>query len=413
MNFAAPFRIVRGAGAQQRGPSDRVRVCHVSMHLKTGGLERLLVEFGRTRVPSAFEMTFVALADLGRPAVDLRDMGCPVHSLRLPETGKVRAFQALRRLCAEGFDVVHTHNTYAHFYGAAAARAAGVPVVINTQHGRGCGAGWKARLQFALANRIADRVVAVSDDAAAICGREDPLSQPKIMRIWNGIDVERFSFSGPQSQPTAISVARLSPEKDFGTLLRAVALAVPHVRDLRLQIVGDGVERPRLERLARDLNVHRHVEFLGERSDVPQLLRSAAFFVSSSRTEGISLTLLEAMAVGLPVLATRVGGNAEVVEDRVTGRLVPPQDHRTLGQALVAMCRDRDQWPAMGRCGRERIERTFDVRRMVADYEDLYRELLTDARCANAPTSSRATVPMATFGPFPRVRLRDDLHGAT
>jgi glycosyltransferase involved in cell wall biosynthesis len=109
---------------------------------------------------------------------------------------------------------------------------------------------------------------------------------------------------------------------------------------------------------------------------VHALLRDVGFYVSSSRTEGISLTLLEAMAVGLPVLATRVGGNAEVIEEGVSGRLVPAEDPAALAAGLVAMCRDRADWTAMGHIGRARVERDFDVTRMVRDYEQLYTEFL-------------------------------------
>jgi glycosyltransferase involved in cell wall biosynthesis len=145
---------------------------------------------------------------------------------------------------------------------------------------------------------------------------------------------------------------------------------------LRVRIVGDGQERRRLEDLSRSLGLSGHVEFLGERSDVHALLHDVGFYVSSSRTEGISLTLLEAMAAGLPVLATRVGGNAEVIEDGSSGRLVPAEDAAALAAGIVAMCRDRSDWTAMGHIGRTRIERNFDVNRMVRDYEQLYDECL-------------------------------------
>jgi glycosyltransferase involved in cell wall biosynthesis len=272
--------------------------------------------------------------------------------------------------------VVHTHNTYAHFYGAMAATLAGSPVLINTQHGRGCGAGWRAKTQFALANRRADAVVGVSADATRLCRQQDWLSRGKTRTIWNGIDTSRFSYAGPRPEPIAVAVGRLSPEKDFANLLHATALAVRDVPDLRVRIVGDGQERGRLEQLSRSLGIERRLEFLGERSDVHALLRDVGFYVSSSRTEGISLTLLEAMAAGLPVLATRVGGNAEVVEDGISGRLVPAEDSAALASGIVAMCRDQAEWTAMGQIGRARIERDFDINRMVRDYEQLYDECL-------------------------------------
>lgn len=363
-----------------------VRVCHVSMHLKTGGLERLLVEFARRHDRQLVQPLFVALQDTGPPAEEISACGCPVRRINLAENGKPGSLKSLRQLLrSEQVDLVHTHNTYAHFYGALAARAAGVRAVVNTQHGRGCGPGWKARLQFRIANRWTARIVGVSADAAALCRDEDRRSRRKVITIRNGIDPGRFKYRGSQAQPTLIAVGRLSPEKDFATLLRAAAIAAPAVPELSLQIVGDGAERAALERLARELHLGDRVAFLGERSDIPDRLAEAGCYVASSRTEGISLTLLEAMAVGLPAITTRVGGNSEVVEDHVTGRLVPAGDPEQLASAIVAMCRDRERWPEMGRRGRERVERHFGIDRMVHDYEQLYTEVLYECAGGERP----------------------------
>lgn len=374
-----------GAACHSTGPagSRAHTVCHVSMHLKTGGLERLLVEFARRHTPARYQPLFVALQDEGPPAAEIAALGCPVHTLDIGTIGKRAALRKLRQLLIDhDVSVVHTHNTYAHFYGARAALGRS-PVLINTQHGRGCGHGWRAKAQFGLANLRAAAVVGVSADATRICRQQDVLSRRKMRTIWNGIDTSRFAYSGPRPAPVAIAVGRLSPEKDFENLIRATALAVRNVPDLRVQIVGDGRERGRLEQLTQSLGLATHVKFLGERSDVHALLRDVGFYVSSSRTEGISLTLLEAMAAGLPVLATRVGGNAEVIQEHASGRLVPAQDSEALAAAMVAMCRDGDEWTAMGLVGRARIERDFDINRMIRDYEQLYDECL-----ARRPTTN-------------------------
>ena len=367
----------RSAARHSEVGTRKLRVCHVSMTLLTGGLERLLVEFGRHRNPERFHCEFLALDAVGTPADDLRLMGFNVTSVAAETSGKLGRLQNLVRRFRDGqFDVVHTHNTLAHFYGSPAAHLAGVPVVVNSQHGRGCGKTWKARLQFRLANRWADRVVGVSEDAARLCQRDDRRSAERITAIWNGIDVDRFDFRGPSHEPVAISVARLSKEKDFETLLRAVWILIKEYPDFRLKLVGDGAERPKLEALARDLKLERNVEFLGERNDIPDLLRQADFFVSSSTTEGISLTILEAMAVGLPVVTTNVGGNPEIVVEGGTGRLVSPRSPDELALAMRQMLADRDAWPVMGQLGRQRVEKHFNVRSMVRQYEDLYLDLL-------------------------------------
>ncbi len=355
----------------------RLRVCHVSMTLQTGGLERLLVDFGRRRNAERFDCEFVALDGLGTPADDLRELGFDVSSVAAGTSGKIGRIRNLIRRFRDGeFDVLHTHNTFAHFYAATAAHLAGVPVIVNSQHGRGCGNSWKARCQFRLANRWTDRVVGVSEDAARLCRRDDRRSAERITSIWNGIDVDRFDFRGPAQQPVAISVARLSKEKDFETLLRAVWILIKEHPDFRLKLVGDGAERKKLEALARDLKLTGHVDFLGERNDIADLLPQAAFFVSSSTTEGISLTILEAMAVGLPVVTTNVGGNPEIVVEGGTGRLVNPRSPDELALAMRNMLNDRDAWAVMGQLGRQRIEQHFNVSSMVRQYEDLYIDLL-------------------------------------
>jgi len=353
--------------------SARKRVCHVSMTLLTGGLERLLVDYGRFHDAEKYDLRFVALDNLGPPADDLRKLGFRVDTLGFGEVGKLKMISNLATLLREEqIDIVHTHNTYAHFYGTLAARKAGVSTIINSQHGRGCGDGWKDRLQFRIANLFADHIVGVSEDAARLCREQNRKSASKITHIWNGIDLDRFAYHGPAKSLTAISVARLSKVKDFPTLLRGVAEALPKVPGFKLKLVGDGAERVELEKLSHELGLDNVVEFLGERNDVPQLLQQVGFFVSSSKTEGISLTLLEAMAVGLPILTTNVGGNPEIVQQDRTGLLVEPLNPDAIAAGIIEMCRNQESWPVMGELARQRVEQHFNVRAMIRSYEELY-----------------------------------------
>lgn len=358
--------------------SRRTRVCHVSLGLCTGGMERLLVEFARCHDRDKYELHFVALHNLGQPAEDVRAAGCEVHLLP-DRRGKpwaqwrelVRFLQKLQP------DVVHTHNAYPHLYGTMAARWCRVPAVVNTRHGRRIGNTWKARTLFWLAGLLADRIVAVSEDSAQLCRSEVTLPASRVSRIWNGIDLSRFTFRGPADAPVAISVARLSPEKDFPTLIKAVALAAEVVPELKLKIVGDGPERSRLEELVVALGQQSRIELLGERQDVPDLLATAGFYATATLTEGISLTLLEAMACGLPVLATHVGGNPEIIDDGRTGFLVPSGDVDALAAALIRMVQAQPLWAELGRQGRQRVEQHFTNTLMVSSYERLYAELLS------------------------------------
>lgn len=355
-----------------------LRVCHVSLTLKTGGLERLLVDFARHHDPSACHMEFVAMRDVGRFADAIRDAGCRVHHLTtVNRFGQMRQLAEIFR-CGV-FDVVHTHNTYPHLYATLAARWANVPVVVQTRHGQRAGHGWKSRVQYRWAAKLVDRIVAVSRDAAQLTIKTDGVPAEKVQTIWNGIDVDDFEYRGPSTEPIAISVARLSAEKDFPTLLHAMKIAHAAAPELKLRLVGDGSERSRLEALTHELGLTDCVQFLGDCRDVPAHLAQAAMFVSSSLTEGISLTLLEAMAVGLPVVATAVGGNTEVVDHGATGQLVSPRNPEQLAQALVQLSRQPERRREWGQAGRKRVETQFDVRRMVADYQHLYRQLVTNS----------------------------------
>lgn len=361
--------------------TDRIlRICHVSVGLRTGGLERLLVDFARYHDPSRFQLLFVALDRLGRPAEEIRELGCEV--VALPDFGRSwKQFLALRSLFRDRqIDVVHTHNAHPHFWGTWSAWWGGVPVIINTRHGQRFGQSLSGRSKFWLAGQFVNRIVTVSQDAARLCLSEDWLTSKRVSTIWNGIDPHKFQYAGPVEEPRCISVARLSAEKDFSTLLRAVAMARETIPGLKLSLVGDGAERAGLESLVKELQLQDSVEFLGERSDIPQLLGKSGFFVSSSLTEGISLTLLEAMAVGLPVLATAVGGNPEIIVEGETGHLVPSRDPARFAQGICEMWQKRSHWKQMGLAGRRRVEEHFDVREMVRNYEAEYLRDLAETR---------------------------------
>lgn len=357
---------------------ENVRVCHVSLTLCTGGLERLLVEFARFHETSQFDSEFLALGEVGQPAHEISQLDRPVHRIDSRAFGKVGLIRELTRFFRAGrYDVVHTHNAFPFLYATIAARLAGVPIVIQSRHGRRFGETWKERIHFSVGGQFCDRVVAVSDDTADLCRQRGSFDSRKVMRIWNGVDLTRFNHRRVNhDRPVAITVARLSPEKDIATMLRATAIVVKHQPLFRLVIVGDGPERANLQRLAERLGIDDSVEFLGERNDVPELLSQAAFFVCSSLTEGVSLTLLEAMATELPVVATSVGGNPEVVIDGETGLLVPPSDPELLAESMFSLLVTPGSWNAFGDAGRARVEEHFCIRSMVEQYESLYMELL-------------------------------------
>lgn len=346
-------------------------VVHVVNQLDVGGTEKLLVEFARHADRASFDLHFVSLTQRGALAADIEAHGWPVTALQQPPGVRpalpFRLARLLRRLRA---DVVHTHNTKPLLYAAPAARMVGAKVV-HTRHGQRFQAKARQTFLFRQASRLAHRFVCVSEDSARQSVAEG-VAQAKLTTILNGIDVTRFTPAGPRAGGPVVMVGRLSPEKDAANLLRAVAHVVRVEPDFRLKIAGDGPCADDVRQLAADLGVAAQVEFLGTVRDVPGLLREASLFVLPSLTEGVSLTLLEAMAQALPVVATRVGGTPEVVADGETGLLVPAANPEALGEAILRLRRDPALGERMGRAGRLRVEARFDVSRAVAAYEALY-----------------------------------------
>jgi glycosyltransferase involved in cell wall biosynthesis len=361
--------MIRYTGTSRRP----IRVAHLTWGLDIGGLEKLLVEFARHSDRRRFDLSFVSLTTRGRLAEDIEACGWPVIALEEPAGFRpelvLRLAPLLRRL---RIDVLHTHDHNPLIYGAPAARLAGVRRLVHTGHCATLTHITRRQVWLtSLAARLVDIYACVSNDAARIAAGAGVRGK-RLRTVWNGIDLSRFPCSGPRSEGPALLVARLCPEKDIGTLLRALAIAVKQQPDFHLEIAGTGPTRAELLRLSQELHLGSNVRFLGEVRDIAGLLAGASMFVLSSLTEGISLTLLEAMSAGLPVVATRVGGNPEIVVDGATGNLVPPADPEALACAMLALRRAPVAGRNMGLAGRERVERCFSIRRMVAEYEMLY-----------------------------------------
>ena len=356
----------------KQGP---VRIVHLAHAFVMGGLEKLLVELGHRVDRDRFELMFVSLSDRNVLSDDIEATNWPVVTLAQPEglrPGSVFRLAALMRKWKPG--IVHTHDPKSLIYGAPAARLARVPRVIHTCHGNVLAPYSRGARLFQMAFWFADMMVCVSDGTVQQMV-EIGINPRKIQMILNGIDTESFSFSGPQLGGNAVTVSRLSPEKDVDNLLRAVAIIRETCPSFRVDIAGDGPCMADLQATVRELGIASQVRFLGLVRDVPSLLKRSSLFILPSLTEGVSLTLLEAMACGLPIVATRVGGTPEVVVEGETGLLVSPGSPEELAQAILCMHQNPERGRQMGGMARQRIETHFDIRRMVSDYEEMYRVL--------------------------------------
>lgn len=353
---------------------------HVINELTVGGAETVLSVLAAEQQLRGHHVVAHALARAGPIATRLVGRGIAVfqHPRGHPISTLLSLFRAFRR---QHPHIVHCHNIGPALLAIPAARLAHVPAIIVTRHGGDVGPPLVER-KFWLTARLAHRVVAVSRLAAQKLARAPWASTRKLTVILNGtaaLDSLPRETSPPPPPGTLqlVSVARLDPIKDFPTLLRAIAIIAPSFPGLRLTIVGDGVERARLEELVKCLSLEPHVRLLGEQMDVGQWLVGSDIFVLPSLSEGIPIALLEAMSVGLPAVVTAVGGVREVVECCGSGILVPPKDPAGLATAILQLARDSEQRRALGRSAQLCQRRHFSAGRMAEDYLRLYYQCLS------------------------------------
>jgi L-malate glycosyltransferase len=288
-------------------------------------------------------------------------------------------------------DVIHAHDAHgvamaslALSLGAASARHGEPPLVVSRRvdfHLRGNSfSRWK--------HRQVDCFIAASEAIRQMLVA-DGVPEERTVTVHEGIDVDHVlaapvvniheAFFLPHNAPVVGNIAALVPHKGQRHLIEAAHLVVQRLPDVRFVILGEGELREHLERLVRDDHLEKHVLLPGFRTDVLGCLKSFDLFVMSSVTEGLGTSLLDAMACSRPIVATRAGGIPEVVEDGVTGLLVPPRDHKAMADAIVTLIEDRARRLAMGDAGFARVTARFTVERMVAGTAAVY------ARVAGTP----------------------------
>jgi sugar transferase (PEP-CTERM/EpsH1 system associated) len=386
----------------------RPLILHVVFRFSVGGLENGVVNLINRMSSERWRHAVIALTEID-DAFRARVLRDDVHYLALakpPGHGAriypalFRAFRALRPA------IVHTRNLAA-LEAVVPAWAAGVPVRIHGEHGRDVSDLDGTNRRYLWVRRmyrpLVHQYVALSRDLEKYLIERVGVPAARVEHIYNGVDTERFKprdharapiEGSPFNDPGLFlvgAVGRLDAVKDQTNLvrafLRALQIAPQAARRLRLVLVGDGPLRGEIEAIVRAARAESLVWLAGERHDVPAVLRGLDCFVLPSLAEGISNTLLEAMASGLPAIATRVGANADLMEEGLSGKLVPRADPDALAREILAYSADPALARRHGRAGRQIVERRFSLERMVGDYEALYRRLLA-ARGAGAKRPS-------------------------
>lgn len=362
-------------------PDSRLHIAHVVLSLQPGGLENGVVNVVNGLDPRRFRSSVVCLKEAGAFAKRITAKGTAIHELHLqPGNDPVMPFRLARWLRLAEVDLVHTRNAEPFFYGCAAAKLARTKHIVHSEHGRTFddrpARFWLQRVM----TRHADAVFAVSAQLRADVAYHVGIDATRIEVVHNGVDLNRFDRTnrnaaraelGIHPESVAVgSVGRLVPVKNYSLLLRA--LSDPALRQTQTFLIGDGPERPALEALVRSLGMQDRVRLLGHRDDVSALLAALDIFVLPSVSEGMSNTLLEAMACAVAPVVSDVGGNVEIVRDAMEGLSFPSGDEAALRLALSTLCADPVRREQIGLAARQRVLSDFDLHSMIQRYESMY-----------------------------------------
>ena len=375
-----------------------MRVAQLKTTANRGGAETLLLELTQELAGRGHEFyTFVA--DEGWLVEKLKAAGLKTHTFSLRPFRLPLSVRRIYKIISKGnFDVILSHGARVNLISSLVSFLTGVPL-ITVEHGID---DWRNRRGLRVCadrfiGRISTRRVAVSSAVRAMLDNEKIVKAEKIIVINNRTKVperpdsadelkRNFFLSERLEEPilSIVAVARLAEVKGHANLLKAMPEVLSNIPSIRLYLIGEGELKANLSSLARDLGIEKSLVFLGERDNVPELLPIFDIFVLPSVMEGLPLALLEAMGMGLPIIATAVGGIPEIITNTVNGLLVPSGDHVALSAAIIELIQNPVQRKQLGEAAYQYAHDKLDFCGMVDSYENL---LLIEARRAKRPTT--------------------------
>lgn len=364
----------------------RIRVLQVVLNLEAGGLEQMVCDLVRRLDPAKFESHVLCAQFLGRHGEWLKDF-VSVHAVQSwPNLSMLFPRALLREIDKIRPHVVHTH-TGVWYKGSLAATLARTPLIVHTEHGRPHDSTPVELLAERLALRWTDVVVPVSEALRAEFAQKVP-RRVRLRLVHNGVDTNKFrpecddgslrrELGVGRDVPIILSVGRLDPVKAYDLMLGAFRALLRRVRAKvapTLVIAGDGPDRVRLATEAARLGIEKEVHFIGWRTALTQIYNAATLFTLSSRSEGTSIGLLEAMSSGLCPIVSDVGGNRAVLGERLSHRLFPAGDQQALAAAWEDALAKDDVRGSDAEAARDRVVRQFGIDSMVQRYEGIYAE---------------------------------------
>lgn len=373
---------------------NKIRVLHIVQSMETGGLENGIVNLVNHSNRDKFIVDILCLREKGALAERITNTSSHVFFDGNAQHSKLIAIGKVYNHCKlNEYDIIHSHGyatMLAAYIGGSLIRC---PNIINGEHGTLYYSSKKeVFIQRYLFNRMKINLSVSQVLEEKIC-KTYSVSKEIFKTIINGVDTKKFSpnfnsrslkeqLAIQENQIVIGSVGRFVSVKNYPSLIRAMSLIVKKIPNVKLLLAGDGPERSTLENLIVELELAPYISLLGRREDVSELMNLYDIFVLPSFSEGLSNTLLEAMACGTPVVASDVGGNKEIVAEGITGNLYPSDDSDKLAKLLTCLVKEEELRKKMGIQARKHIEENFSIVSMVNNYEATYQDLmLTKARC--------------------------------
>lgn len=374
---------------------NKINILHIRQNSKIGGIQQQILSLFSAYNKEVINPIFCCLDAKDEIGSEIENLGTEVISLNRPRSNKFSAsivIELYKLMKKRHIHVVRTHGYRANLYGRIAAWMAGVPVIIASIHNN---YRKDKRLERRIANRIlariTDRIITVSESITNDVIKYDKIDPSKILVIPNGVDTVKFApreksekickdLSIKEKDKIIGFVGRLVPAKGIEYLIEAASYLKKQYENLKVIITGDGYLLDGLRQKAEELGINDIIVFTGKRRDIPDILSCINIFVMPSIAEGLPNSLLEAMAMGKPVIATEAGGTPEIIKNEFNGLLVPPGNSKGIAEAIMILFENTLLAANISQKARDFIIENYGITAIARKWESLYQSLLTEKR---------------------------------
>lgn len=372
---------------------EKINILHIYQNSKIGGVQQQLLSLLKAYNRERFNPIFCCLGPKEEIGKEIEGTGIefiPLNKLRYNRFSPGIVLELHRLMKKKQIHVVRTHRYRSNLYGRLAAFLAGVPVIIASVHDNyRTDKRPKRRIMNRILSKITDKIVAVSEDVKEDIMRYDRIDPSKIEVIPNGIDVERFNpeknttdirkeFSLEEDDIVIGFIGRIVTAKGLEYLLDALPYLKGEFKSIKFLIVGEGSLVEELKERAKKNNIFDNILFTGKRRDIPEILASINIFVMPSIAEGFPNALLEAMAMGKPIVTTEVGGIPEIVKNGFNGLLVPPRDTVSLSKAIKELISNDRLAAKLGQAARDLVHDNLSIKAIAQKWQSLYLSILKE-----------------------------------